>query len=96
MRGQRVDLVDFSMVVMINLSICLFIALFFVPALMEKLPLQGQTVRPDDKEKKAGGSLQRHLPAIYSFWQALQGGLYHSRDPGLWHPGILAPGKARG
>ena len=38
--NQRVDLVDFSTVVMINLSICLFIALFFVPALMEKLPLK--------------------------------------------------------
>ena len=37
---QRVDLVDFSMVVIINLSICLFIALFFVPALMEKMPLR--------------------------------------------------------
>jgi multidrug efflux pump subunit AcrB len=37
---QRVDLVDFSLVVMINLTICLFIALFFVPALMEKFPLR--------------------------------------------------------
>lgn len=38
--SQKVDLVDFSMVVIINLSICLFIALFFVPALMEKMPLR--------------------------------------------------------
>jgi multidrug efflux pump subunit AcrB len=37
---QRVDLVDFSLVVMINLTICLFIALFFVPALIEKFPLR--------------------------------------------------------
>ncbi len=38
--NQKVDLVDFAMVVIINLSICLFIALFFVPALMEKMPLR--------------------------------------------------------
>jgi multidrug efflux pump subunit AcrB len=40
--GQRVNLTDFAMVVIINLSICLFIALFFVPALMEKIPLQAR------------------------------------------------------
>jgi multidrug efflux pump subunit AcrB len=37
---QRVDLVDFSVVVMINLAVCLAIALFFVPALMAKIPLE--------------------------------------------------------
>lgn len=41
--NQKVNLVDFSMVVIINLSICLFIALFFVPALMEKMPLKVRT-----------------------------------------------------
>ena len=38
--SQKVNLVDFSMVVIINLAICLFIAIFFVPALMEKIPLK--------------------------------------------------------
>ncbi len=38
--SQRVNLVDFSRVVMINLSVCLLIALFFVPAMMEKWPLK--------------------------------------------------------
>ncbi len=48
--SQKVNLVDFSMVVIINLSICLFIALFLVPALMEKMPL---------KIKKSAGMIRR-------------------------------------
>ena len=36
----RLDLVDFSLVVMINLAVSLFIALFFIPALLEKIPLK--------------------------------------------------------
>jgi len=48
--NQRVNLVDFSMVVIINLSICLLIALFFVPALMEKMPL---------RVKKSAGIIRR-------------------------------------
>ena len=48
--NQKVNLVDFSMVVIINLAICLLIALFFVPALMEKMPL---------RVKKSAGMIRR-------------------------------------
>lgn len=38
--SQRVNLVDFSLVIIINLSISIVIALLFIPALMEKIPLK--------------------------------------------------------
>ncbi len=37
---QRLNLVDFSLVIMVNLFISIAIALFFIPALLEKLPLK--------------------------------------------------------
>lgn len=36
---QRLNLVDFSLVIVINLVVSLFVALLFVPALLEKFPL---------------------------------------------------------
>lgn len=36
---QRVNLVDFAWVMLVNLGVSLFIALFFIPALLEKIPL---------------------------------------------------------
>ncbi len=37
---QRVNLSDFALVIIINLAVSLFIALFFIPALMDKIPLK--------------------------------------------------------
>jgi multidrug efflux pump subunit AcrB len=36
---QRINLIDFAIVMLINLGVSLFIALFFVPALLHRLPL---------------------------------------------------------
>ncbi len=36
---QRLNLVDFALVMIVNLAVSLFIALFFIPALMDKIPL---------------------------------------------------------
>ena len=36
---QRVNLVDFALVMIVNLGVSLFIALFFIPSLMDKIPL---------------------------------------------------------
>jgi multidrug efflux pump subunit AcrB len=36
---QRVNLVDFSLVIITNLSVSMFVSLFFIPALYEKMPL---------------------------------------------------------
>ncbi len=42
---QRINLVDFTMVIITNLSVSIVIALFFIPALLEKLPLKRQRAR---------------------------------------------------
>lgn len=36
---QRLNLVDFAMVMMVNLGVSLFIALFFIPSLIDKIPI---------------------------------------------------------
>ena len=38
----RLSLLDFSIIVIINLAVSLCVALFLIPALMEKLPLQSR------------------------------------------------------
>lgn len=43
----RQSLLDFSIIVIINLAVSLFVALFFIPALMEKMP-----VKNNQKKKK--------------------------------------------
>lgn len=42
---QRINLVDFALVVIINLSVSLIIALFFIPALYEKIPINRQVTK---------------------------------------------------
>ncbi len=49
----RLDLQDFAAVVMINLVVSLFIALFFVPALMEKIGLKGKGKAKKIRRKQA-------------------------------------------
>ncbi len=41
--SQRANLIDFALVIIINLSVSLFIALFLIPALMEKIKLKNTT-----------------------------------------------------
>ncbi|MDY6800920.1 MAG: efflux RND transporter permease subunit [Bacteroidota bacterium] len=42
-KEQQINLIDFAWVVIINLSVSLGIALFFIPSLMEKIPLNKKT-----------------------------------------------------
>jgi len=39
---QRVKLVDFALVMLVNLVVSLFVALFFIPAFMDKFPLRSK------------------------------------------------------
>ena len=42
--GQKANLIDFSIVIVINLAVSLLVALLFIPALLDKIPLkQGMT-----------------------------------------------------
>ncbi|HRW61985.1 MAG TPA: efflux RND transporter permease subunit [Bacteroidales bacterium] len=42
-KEQQINLIDFAWVIMINLSVSLLIALFFVPSVLEKVPLKKKT-----------------------------------------------------
>jgi multidrug efflux pump subunit AcrB len=50
--SQRANLVDFSMVIITNLSISIIIALFFIPALLEKLPLKRKRNRKSFRRER--------------------------------------------
>ncbi len=49
---QRINLVDFALVMLVNLAVSLFIALFFIPSLMDKIPLEQSKVQRMIKRKK--------------------------------------------
>lgn len=50
---QRVNLVEFAQVIMVNLSVSLCVALFFIPALMEKIKMKArQSVRLIKRRKR--------------------------------------------
>jgi multidrug efflux pump subunit AcrB len=44
-KEQQLNLIDFAIVLLVNLSVSLAIALFFVPALMTRLPLKNRTTK---------------------------------------------------
>lgn len=49
---QRINLSDFAKVVMVNLSVSLLIALFFIPALYERFPLRKRITKKSIKKKR--------------------------------------------
>ncbi|MBI9064837.1 MAG: efflux RND transporter permease subunit, partial [Marinilabiliaceae bacterium] len=49
---QRLNLADFALVMIVNLAVSLFIALFFIPALMDKIPLHKKQGKRFVKRKK--------------------------------------------
>ncbi len=46
---QKLNLMDFAWVIIINLSISLFIALWFIPAIMDRFPLDGKSASAGQK-----------------------------------------------
>lgn len=58
--AQQINLIDFAWVIIINLVVSLFIALFFIPALLQKLPLKKK------KQKKAKWKISDALLTFYS------------------------------
>lgn len=49
---QRNNLIDFSSVIIINLTVSLLIALFFIPALLDKLPIKPRTGKKMIKSRR--------------------------------------------
>ena len=51
-KEQQLNLIDFAIVLLVNLSVSLAIALFFVPALMTRLPLKPKTSKKIIRRKR--------------------------------------------
>ena len=49
---QKVNLIDFAGVIIVNLTVSLFIALFFIPALMDRMPLKEKKNRRFFRRKR--------------------------------------------
>lgn len=62
---QRANLVDFSAVIVINLVVSMVFSLFFIPALLEKLPVSSLT-----RKRKSSKKLRRiaKVTALYHRW----------------------------
>ncbi|MEG0468148.1 MAG: efflux RND transporter permease subunit [Mucinivorans sp.] len=62
---QRANLVDFSAVIVINLAVSMFVSLFFIPALLGKLPVGALTRR-----RKSSKRLRRvaKITELYRRW----------------------------
>ena len=68
----RLNLQDFAMVVIINLAISLFVALFFVPSMIEKIGLKekGKAFKTDGfVQRKLGHKLRRFPVRFTGFYQ---------------------------
>ncbi len=59
--SQKINLIDFAWVIIINLSVSLFIALFFIPALLHKIPLRKKKI----KEKGWRNKVENKLITVY-------------------------------
>lgn len=79
----RLNLQDFAAVVMINLSVSLFVALFFVPAMVEKIKLKKR------KPMKRRGLL-RHIPVrprrLTVYFNRFYGGMIRLLSRHKWIP----------
>lgn len=64
---QRLNLIDFAWVIIINLGISSFMALFFIPALMEKLPLKSVKGKRFFKRKRKVVALSGFYLRFISF-----------------------------
>jgi len=51
---QRLNLMDFAWVMIINLSVSLFVALWFIPALLDKFPLNAHSAKRKGRSDEGG------------------------------------------
>ena len=65
--SQRANLTEFALVIIINLSVSLFIALFFIPALMEKIKLKSKRGKVFYRRKKRVVKFAGRYEKVISF-----------------------------
>jgi multidrug efflux pump subunit AcrB len=61
---QRLNLVDFAWVMIINLTVSLFVALWFIPALMDKFPLTEQRTKSKERKTEVTGNREQAVEGI--------------------------------
>jgi multidrug efflux pump subunit AcrB len=64
---QRLNLMDFAIVMLVNLSVSLAIALFFVPALLHQLPLKANTKKQFFRRKRRVVNATKRYNRFLSF-----------------------------
>ena len=67
--SQRIDLMDFALVVMINLTVSLLVALFFIPSLMHRFPLRKSRKRKSSRSRRRIIRLNRVYQNYIKFGQ---------------------------
>ncbi len=70
--GQRINLIDFALVIMVNLSVSMIIALFFIPSLMEKIQLKINKKRFFYRRKRRALKLARFYGRSIVFGKKLK------------------------
>jgi multidrug efflux pump subunit AcrB len=64
---QKINLIDFSLVVIINLAISMAIALFLIPALYEKLPLKKKFTKRGHRNRRRVVKISRYYSKYILF-----------------------------
>lgn len=67
-QSQQLKLIDFSLIIIINLAVSLFVALFFIPSLLEKIDIKPKRSPRFIKRKKRIANFTR----IYQNWIRIQ------------------------
>ncbi len=65
--SQRANLTDFALVIIINLSVSLFIALFFIPALMDRIKLKSKQGKVFYRRKKRVIRFSKNYGKVIAF-----------------------------
>ena len=92
----RLNLLDFSIVVIVNLAVSLFIALFLIPALLEKIPLKKLDVKRYFKRRRKIIRFSNVYGKFINFsvrWRKLYiiAGILLFGIPVFWLPGEIKP-----
>ena len=93
---QQVNLIDFALVMLINLAISLFVALFFIPALMERIHLTQKHQQTNRKHKRIAATIIRFYNRFIDFsyrykWAFILTTVWGLGIPLHWLPDKLEP-----
>ncbi len=91
--AQRVNLVDFAWVMLVNLGVSLFIALFFIPSLLDKVPLPVKSGRKFFKQNRRVVKITRGYNRFIGFSYRFKWGFMLIGILGFGLPLFLVPDR---